>query len=179
MPGTILLDLLLLVFLLGYAFYGFRRGFALTAGSIVGVIAGAVAAFFAIPLVAGWVPNGFARVPLVLISVGVLVGAGFAIGAAIGRAIRTGVGKSPLRVVDRVLGSVLSVIATAIVISMLAFGISSLGVPFLSPAIAGSRVVATIDSITPPPVRALEAQVRSAVFAQGIPRLLDTIGAGS
>jgi len=177
MPGSIVLDVLLIIVLVGYAVYGYRRGFAMSVGGILGVVVGSVLAFFAIPLVTGWVGDSFWRLPAVLLTViGVIVGC-FALGTAVGGAIRSSMAK-PIGVIDRLLGAVFSFLATALVISMLAFGLGTLGVPFVSTAIGTSRVVSTIDAVTPGPVKALEAQVRALVTQQGVPRLLEAIGVG-
>jgi S1-C subfamily serine protease len=179
-PGSALLDVLLIALLVAWTIYGYRRGFALSIGSILGVIVGAVLAFFAIPLATRVVGATDFRLPVILIVVAGLIVIGFAVGSAIGRAVQRGVGRrGPLRAIDRIFGAIISVVATAIVISMLAFGIGSLGVPFVSDAIATSKVVAAIDAITPAPVQSVEAQVRSLVTQQGIPRLLDSIGTGT
>jgi S1-C subfamily serine protease len=175
----VLLDVLLIVLLIAWAVYGYRRGFALSIGGILGTIVGAILAFFAIPFVTSVVGTSGWRLPVVLFVVAGLVAAGLVFGTAIGRAIRSGVAKGPLGGIDRVFGAIVSVIATAIVISMLAFGIGSLGVPFVSDAITESRVVAAIDAITPVPVKGAEAQVRAIVGQEGIPRLLDSIGVGA
>jgi S1-C subfamily serine protease len=172
------LDVLLVLLLAAYTIYGFRRGFALSLGGILGVVLGALLAFLAIPLVTGWVGTSFWRLPAVLITVVGLIAGGFALGSAIGRAIRRGVAKGPLKVVDRLFGAAISLVTTALVISMLAFGIGSLGVPFVSAAIGSSRVVATIDALTPAPITELEARVRALVSQQGVPRLLEAIGVG-
>ena len=176
--APIALDLLLVIVLVGYLIYGFRRGLTLSLASILGAVLGALAAFFAIPLVTTWVGTTVWRLPIVLLTVFVLIGVGITLGTIVGRAIRTGVVKGPLRGLDRFLGGIVSITATAVVISMLAFGIGALGVPVLSQAISSSRVVALIDRVTPAPVRELEAQVRSAVTQEGIPRVLDSIGIG-
>ena len=57
MLGFSLLDVILLLVLLFYLISGLRKGLVVTLGGIVGFVAGAVAAFFAIPLVATWVPD--------------------------------------------------------------------------------------------------------------------------
>ncbi len=179
MPGSILLDVLLLAVLVAWAVSGYRRGFALSIGGILGIVVGAILAFFAIPFVTNIVGTTQWRLPVILLVVAGLIIGGFALGTALGRAIQRGVQKGPLRVIDRALGAIVSVVATAIVISMLAFSIGSLGVPFLSDAINASRVVAAIDAITPAPVSSAEAQIRAVVSQQGIPRLLDSIGVGT
>jgi S1-C subfamily serine protease len=177
-PGSVLLDVLLIAVLVAWAVYGYRRGFALSLGGILGVIAGTILAFFAIPYVTGLVGTSFWRLPAILFVVAGLIVAGFVLGTAIGRAISRGVPKGALRTADRVLGMLVSLVATSAVISMLAFSIGSLGIPFVSDAIASSRVVAAINAVTPSPVGDLEARVRAAISQQGIPRLLDSIGAG-
>lgn len=179
MSGSAILDVLLIVLLIAYTFYGFRAGFVLSLGGIVGVILGAGIAFFAIPLVTGWVSTSSLRLPVILIVVLVLVAGGQAAGSAVGRVVRRSVHKTPLRVVDRLLGAAITLVAAALVTSMLAFGIGSLGVPVVSQAIGSSAVVSTIDRVTPDPVKALEARVRSLVTLDSLPRLFEAIGTGT
>ncbi len=178
MTSSTVLDLLLIVMLLAYTVYGFRQGFILSIGSFVGIVAGAVAAFFAIPIVTGWVASSQFRLPVILIVVVALIALGQAGGSAIGRLIRGRVDRTPLRVIDRVFGGAITFIGAALVVSMLAFGIGSLGVPVVSQAIGSSAVVSTIDRFTPDPVKALEAQVRSLFALDGLPRLFEAIGTG-
>ncbi|MET4783085.1 MarP family serine protease [Glaciihabitans sp. UYNi722] len=179
MPGPIILDIALCLVLIAYTIYGFRAGFALSLASLLGLIVGAVAAFFAIPLVTGWVSASEWRLPAIIGAVILLLGLGQALGVGIGRAIKRGVNKSPLRLLDRLLGAVITLVVTAIVMSMIAFGLGSLGVPFVSQAIGSSAVVNTINRITPDPVKSLEATVRSLVAQDGLPRLLGAIGNGT
>ena len=50
-----------------------------------------------------------------------------------------------------------------------------MGVPVLSPAVAGSRVLQTLDTVTPAPTRSLLAQLRTAALGEGIPWLIDVL----
>lgn len=175
MADVWVLDIALALLLLSYVIYGYRVGLVVSLGGILGVVAGAVAAFFAIPLVSTWVADSGWRVPAILITVVALVVAGQAAGTALGRTIRRSFKRSPLRIVDRVVGAVVSLFVSAVLLSMLAFSIGSLGVPFLSQSIASSRVLSTIDALTPEPVKAAEAQLRS-LAAQGGLRIIDTLG---
>ncbi|CAN5538727.1 MarP family serine protease [soil metagenome] len=179
MTGSVVLDLLLIVLLIAYAVFGFRRGFILSLGSFAGIVVGALAAFFAIPLVTGWVTNSQFRLPVILVVVVALVALGQAAGSALGRMIRRRVDKSPLRVIDRVFGAAITLVGAALVVSMLAFGLGSLGVPVVSQAIGSSTVVSTIDRVTPDPVKALEARVRSLFALDGLPRLFEALGTGT
>ena len=49
MFGLTILDLVLILTLLSYLFYGLRNGFLVTLGGIAGFAAGAVAAFLSVP----------------------------------------------------------------------------------------------------------------------------------
>ena len=55
-PGVIL-DIILVVVLIGFLIRGWRAGLLGSLGGLVGLAAGGVGAFFAIPLVASWVPD--------------------------------------------------------------------------------------------------------------------------
>ena len=179
MTGSAVLDLLLIVLLIAYTAFGFRRGFILSLGSFVGIVVGAIAAFFAIPLVTGWVTASQLRLPVILVAVVALVALGQAAGSALGRAVRRRVDKTPLRGIDRVFGAVITLVGAALVISMLAFGLGSLGVPVVSQAIGSSTVVSTIDRVTPDSVRGLEAKVRSLFALDGLPHLFESLGTGT
>jgi S1-C subfamily serine protease len=101
---------------------------------------------------------------------------GNGLGTMIGRRIRSVVPFSPLRAADRLVGGGVNVVVSALVMSMLAFSIGALGVPFVSQQLAESKVIRFIDGVTPMPVKASMAQLRSAVIGEGIPTLLDGFG---
>jgi S1-C subfamily serine protease len=170
-----LLDLVLVVVLLGYLVTGLRNGFLVTLGGIAGFVAGAVAAFFAIPLVSGWVPDNPWRLIAVIGTLIVLVIVGQAVGSALGASIRRWSDFPPLRIIDRLLGGVVNVVVAALVLSMLAFSVGTLGVPFLSQQLASSQVIRGIDTATPGPVRTWMAQLRTIAVDDGIPTILESV----
>lgn len=169
------LDILLLLLLLGYLIAGLRNGFLVTLGGIVGFAAGAVAAFFAIPLVSTLVPGDGWRLTAIIATAVVLIIVGQALGAGFGGAIRRWMDFPPLRLMDRLLGGAMNVVVAALVLSMLAFSVGSLGVPFISQQIAASRVITGIDAATPDPVKAWLAQLRSIVVQDGIPKVIEGV----
>lgn len=175
MPGALILDVVLLIALVGYAVYGFRAGLVVSLGGILGIVIGALAAFFAIPLVAGWVNDSVWRVPAVLLAMLLLLAAGQVLGLGVGRVIRRGLDRTPLKIFDRLLGAVLDLVVAALLTSMLAFSISALGVPFLSQAIASSRVLSTVNALTPDPAKAFLAQLRSTVVEDGLPVIVGAL----
>jgi S1-C subfamily serine protease len=171
-----LLDVLLVLILLVYLGEGWRNGFLRSLSAILGVIAGGIAAYFAVPVVAALIPSPEWRLTISIALSLVLLVAGHAGGVAIARAIRGRKNKDPLPTVDRVFGAVANLVAAAVVISLIAGSVAALGVPLLSRGIADSIVLKTISTITPDPVEAALARVRAAVLEQGIPTIGGTIG---
>lgn len=173
--GFTALDFVVGLLLLVYTVMGFVRGFWVTLGGLLGVVGGAVGAYFAVPLVIGWVEDSAWRTPVTILTVVVLLGAGVAIGSAIGRALRKSTDKTPLKFLERLVGGVLGLVTSALVISMVAASISGLGVPWLTRALTDSRVISAIDMSTPAPVREWMAGARGAIVAQGIPTILGQV----
>lgn len=178
MVGLTVLDLVLILALLSYLIYGLRNGFLVTVGGIAGFAAGAVAAFFAVPLVSGFVEDSGWRLTAIIAAAVALVVLGHGLGTMIGRTIRGAVRIRPLRAVDRLVGGAVNVVVSALVMSMLAFSVSSLGVPLVSQQLAESRVIRFIDGLTPDPVKATMAQLRSTVIGNGIPTLIEGLDQG-
>ncbi|WP_035764812.1 MarP family serine protease [Arthrobacter sp. H20] len=179
MPEFTILDILLVLALIGYLVAGLRNGFLVTLGGIAGFVVGAIAAFFAIPLVSEWVPDEAWRLPAIIFTALVLVVVGQAIGSRLGGGIRRALDFPPIRLVDRLLGGAVNVVVAALVMSMLAFSIGTLGMPFLSQSIASSQVIRGIDSLTPSPVRTWMAQLRTIAVDDGIPTILESVAPAS
>ena len=176
MFGLTILDLALVLTLLSYLIQGLRNGFLVTLGGIAGFAAGAVAAFVSVPIVNDLVEDSGWRLTAIVATAVLLMILGHGLGTMIGRRIRGVVRISPLRAADRAVGGGVNVVVSALVMSMLAFSVGALGVPFVSQQIAESRVIRFIDGMTPTPVKTSMAQLRSAVIGEGIPTLLDGLG---
>jgi len=173
---TWLFDLALLAVLIAYATYGWRNGLVHTVAGFVGIIAGAVVAFFLVPTVAAWVPDATWRIVVVVASSLFLVIGGQALGASLGRRFRGTVKQRALRVADRALGTVVSIIATALVLSLLASSAVGLGIPILSQTIASSTVLRVIGTATPDPVEGFVARIRSVLVHDGLPAITEALG---
>jgi S1-C subfamily serine protease len=174
--GLTVLDLALILTLLSYLIYGLRNGFFVTVGGIAGFAAGAVAAFVSVPLVSNFVEDSSWRLTAIIGTAILLVVLGNALGTTVGHSIRSAVRLRPLRAVDRMVGGAVNLVVAALVMSMLAFSINALGVPFVSQQLAESKVIRFIDGLTPNPVKSTMAQLRSAVIGDSIPRLIEGIG---
>lgn len=177
MSWSLVLDILLVLVFIGAAVNGWRAGLLRSAAGLVGLVAGGVAAWFVMPWLAGLVPVPALRAPLAIIAALVLLSLGAWLGAVVGRALRRGARRVKLGVLDRVLGILGNLIVTAFVVALVASGVSAMGVPVLSPAIAGSAVVRTLDQVTPPPAKSALAELRAAVVGDGLPWLVDVLDA--
>ncbi|NUP74621.1 MAG: CvpA family protein, partial [Sinomonas sp.] len=176
MFDTTFLDLMLVVVLIGYLVYGVRAGFLVSLGGIIGFLLGGSAAFFAVPLVSQWLSESGWRAAAVVVTAIALMVAGNAVGTMLGRRVRGRITWKSLGIVDRVLGGFANLLVAALVMSMLSFTVSSVGVPVLSQQLSSSRVITAIDGLTPDPVKAEAAQVRAFVLGDTLPRIIEGIG---
>ena len=172
----LILDVLLLLAIVGAIARGARQGLILTAGSTLGAIAGAVAAFLLLPLVTEWVPEAAWRTPAVFLTLALLIGGGLTIGERIGGAGRRAVPKK-VRPLDRLGGALAGGVVALLVMSLIGSTVTSLGIPIASPTTASSTVLRTIERFTPTPIASALGRVRGLVVAEGIPRIADAFGA--
>ncbi|KRB39113.1 MarP family serine protease [Microbacterium sp. Root180] len=172
----IVVDVLLLVLLaLGLA-AGIVRGLSGSIGLFAGLVLGAAAAFWLVPIVNDALPSQQWRPAILLATAAALVIGGAALGSAAGSALRRGVDKvRPLRAVDRVLGGVAGVVVAALTLSLAASSLAATGMPVVSTALSSSSVLRTIDRLTPPPVATALAELRGFVFDEGLPALGDLL----
>lgn len=176
-----LLDLLLVLVLCVYLGEGWRNGILRSVSAILGVAAGGVAAFFAVPLLAAAIPSPEWRLSASIALGVLLLAGGHLLGIAIGKSIR---GRAPddrrrerdLTTAERLFGAIANVIASALVVTLVAGSVAQLGVPVLSQAVNRSVVIGTIDRITPGPVAEGLARVRSAIVEQGLPTIDEALG---
>lgn len=171
-----LLDVLLILLLLVYLGEGWRNGFARSVSSIAGIVLGGILAFFAIPLVAQIIPAPLWRTVVTIGVAVLLLGGGHAAGNAVGRAIRGRIKETALSVPDRVFGALANLVTSALVIALIAGSVGALGIPFLSTAISGSWVLRSIEAVTPAPVDAALARLRSVVLEEGLPSIGEALG---
>ncbi|GGE95885.1 MarP family serine protease [Mycetocola zhadangensis] len=172
--GSIALDVVLLVVVVGALIQGYSRGLFRIVGGIAGMIAGGVAAFFSLPLIATWLPEW--RVLASIAAAVLLISIGYTVGIALGNLIRRPLHKTPLKLVDKLVGALANTSVALLVISVLAFSAQALGAPMVSQAMASSTVLRTLDSLMPAPVESFLAQVRTTVMNDGLPRVLDAVG---
>lgn len=170
--GLTLLDLVMLLALAVFLVHGYRRGLWITAGRMVGFVAGGISAFFLVPWIMTQVPSPGWRLSAVWASVLLLVTVGWFIGGALGRAVRLRVNQPALRAVDKVLGAGVNTAIAAVMISMVSYSLAQLGVPAMTTAIKQSKVISTVNSLTPEATQGFFTQLRSELLdAHMVPEL--------
>lgn len=166
--GLTWLDWILVLVLLVFMSNGFRQGMWVSLGRMVGFVAGAAGAFFAIPWLSSLVPSPGWRVFATAAALFVLIGLGMLIGVALGRAVRLRVNLPLLRMVDRLLGAVLNTVIAALMIGVLAFSAGAVNLPQVTAAVSQSRVISTIHGVLPDRVQDWMAQARSGIAESGV-----------
>ena len=170
------MDAVLILLLVAYLIVGFRAGFAKSLGGIVGIIAGSIAAFFAIPLVGGFVPDAGWRTAATLGVAVALLFVGYAAGASIGDSVSSRFRRAPVRFLDRALGGVVTTVTAALVVLLISTSAAPLGAPVLSQVLSSSSVLRAIDGVTPDPVQAMLARLRSIAVRDALPRVTEALG---
>ena len=92
-----LLDVLLVLVLLVYLGEGWRNGILRSVSAILGVVAGGIAAFFAVPLLAAAIPSPEWRLGVSIALAALLLVGGHLLGVTVGSAIRGASATSPRR----------------------------------------------------------------------------------
>lgn len=168
----LIIDIIAIALLIVALVIGLQRGMFASLGTLIGLVLGGLAAYWLAPIVNDVWPWPDTRVVAVVALVILLVvGLSFAGGLA-GGAIRRGVDRSaPLRVIDRILGGALSVVAAALALTMVSASIGGTGTPGVTSALASSQVLRTIEDLTPRPLAEALAQARSVVVNDALPML--------
>lgn len=169
--GGVVVDVVVVVLVVLNVLAGLRRGLVLGVLSLVGFLGGgALAAAFLPDAVAGWEP---AWQRLVVVVGGVLVAAllGQALLLAVGARLRALVPWTPLRVLDALLGAVMSLVLVGVLVWFGAAAARAAPVPVLVRAVEGSHVVTALDRAVPLDAGRVFAEVGSALEAGGFPRV--------
>lgn len=144
-----ILDVLVILVLIAYAISGYIQGFVTNLVATIGLLVGGLLAISLIPKVMG------DRTPTVsssLIALAAVVGAaviGQAIGTYVGTDIRDGLVWRPLRWVDAVGGSALSMVAVLCAAWALGYAVSGTQIPFVSTAARDSAILDRVNGIMP------------------------------
>jgi S1-C subfamily serine protease len=178
--GSVLLDLVLLLLLLLYAWSGWRQGFVSAVLGLVGLLVGAFVAIRFVPdllqehlgIHRGTAVGAIALVVVVLVAAS--LGQGLML--VLASRVRATVQQPAARVVDSALGMIAVVLASVLVIWVVAGAVRTGGPAALRQAVARSTVVTTIDDLVPPSAGRLVDGVTEALDREGFPRVFEGLG---
>lgn len=167
------LDWCLVALVLAYALSGYWQGFVTGAFATAGLVLGGFAGILLAPELLGdaapslWVSLGALFVVLVLASIGQ------AVFQFAGSRIRDRITWQPVRAVDALGGSVLSVVAVLIVAWMLGVAISGSRLPGIGPQVRDSKVLVTVNDAMPVQAQQVLRSFDSVVGSSFFPRYLE------
>lgn len=171
-----MIDLLIVAFALVFAISGYRHGLITSAASFVGFLIGVlIGAQFAGPLAETITDSAIARVIIALVVVFGLAGLGqFGVGL-LGARLRKRVTWEPARLVDSLLGTVVSALTVLIVAWVVATPLAGSPFPSLASQVRQSQVLQAVDGAMPNGVRTLYTSLRDSLTRQGLPDVLDPL----
>ena len=141
---------------MAYAVSGYFQGFVVNLIATIGLLVGGLLALAIVPK---FLSGNTATLSSSLLALG-LVGAaaiGQGVGTYVGTDLRNGLKWKPLRWVDAVGGSVLSMVAVLCAGWALGYSVSGTTIPYLSTASRDSVILDRVDTVMPP--RALGAAI--------------------
>jgi S1-C subfamily serine protease len=178
--GSGLLDLVLVLLLLLYAWSGWRQGFVVSVFGLVGLLSGA---FVALRFVPGLIEDQLRIDTATPLSILLLVAAVLA-SATLGQALfllvaarlRDRVRAPAARTVDSAVGMVSVLLASLLVLWVVAGAVRTSGPPGLRQVVARSGVVMTVDTLMPSAATRLVDRVTEALDREGFPRVFEGLG---
>ncbi|HEY8300719.1 MAG TPA: MarP family serine protease [Jatrophihabitans sp.] len=164
-----LLDLVILLAALAYAFTGFRNGAVVGVLSLVGFFSGAIlGAQLAEPL-GSRLAHGRAQVPVAIVCVLFLAMLGQLLGTWLGSHLKQRFVRNVGRQVDSGVGAVLGVLSVLLVAWMIAVPLASSPYPSLASEASQSSIVRGVNDAMPDGMRALYGKLRGFLDQSGFP----------
>ena len=158
---------------------GWRQGAFTSLLSTVGVIAGLVVGAALAPFVMGLTESTALRFLLAIGTVVLLVGLGNLLGAHLGASIRDNIRFRSSRILDSTVGAIFQVLATLIVVWLVAIPLAT-GLPGpVASGIRDSKVLGLVDRVTPKELDSLPSKIAAMLSESGLPPLISPFANGS
>lgn len=167
------LDVLIVLVLVAYAISGYFQGFVVNLVATVGLLLGGLLAIAVVPkLMSGRTPT----LTTSLIALGAVIGAaaiGQGIGTYVGNNLRDGLRWRPLRWVDAVAGSALSMVAVLCAAWALGYSVSGASIPYISTASRDSSILERVDGVMPATASDVLRSFNEVLDSNLFPRYID------
>lgn len=172
-----LIDLLVIVGVLVFAWSGWRQGFVAAFCSFAGFLGGGILGLFLAPFMLGMLGlNGVAGLAATAVVVlGLAIAGQIGMGIA-GRILREKVDLDQVRILDNLGGAILNIGALAVVGWILASTAAAVPSSPVAMQVRSSALLSGLDSIVPGQARDLVGNLRGLVDDSGLPQLFDSFG---
>jgi S1-C subfamily serine protease len=167
------LDLIIVVVLVAYAVSGYVQGFVVNLVATVGLLVGGLVALAVVPKL---LTRDLPTLSSSLLALGLVIGAGAVgqgIGTIIGSTLRRRLTWQPLRSLDAVAGSVLSIVAVLCASWALGYSVSGTTIPYLSTASRDSSILDTVDGVMPARATSVLRSFNEVLDSNLFPRYID------
>ncbi|MFG2024274.1 MarP family serine protease [Streptomyces sp. NPDC048825] len=169
-----LLDILLLLVILVYAAYGYRRGLVAGCVSLAGFVGGAVIGVWVLPWMMDLVAAGTTAATLTAVFTVLLPAVvGHELAGRLALRLRRELDQGPLRVADGVGGAAANTLAVLVVSWVAASVLAASASPVLSQAIRGSSLLGTVQDVMPETTPAWFSRATSALTEAGFPQVFN------
>jgi uncharacterized membrane protein required for colicin V production len=173
MTAAIVLDIVVVLMLLGYAVRGWRTGVLGGGLGLVGLVAGAAVALWGAPRLIAHLAilnsRPLLRVIVLMVAVLVLAVAGQGVLGALGRRLRSAAPVPWLRVVDSLFGLAGAVVVAALVISLIGAAVRPVVPRSWARTMNDSTALTTIDRVMPDQVGRYASRLTEILDGSGMP----------
>jgi len=167
------LDLLLIVVILAYAISGYIQGFVVNLVATIGLLVGGLLMIAVVP---HFISKGERDLGTSLLALGLVVAGaaiGQAIGTFVGTELRTGLKARPLRSLDAVGGSALSIVAVLCAGWALGYSVSGTQIPYLAQASRQSTILDHVNRVMPDRATSVLRTFNEVLDTNLFPRYID------
>jgi S1-C subfamily serine protease len=167
------LDLIIVVVLVAYAISGYFQGFVVNLIATVGLLVAGLAGLAIVPM---FLSDDRPTLSTSLLALGLVIGAGAigqAIGTFVGSVLRDGLTWRPLRWVDAIAGSALSIVAVLCAAWALGYSVSGTSIPYLSTASRDSSILERVDAAMPARATSVLRSFNEVLDSNLFPRYID------
>ncbi|MBV9292507.1 MAG: MarP family serine protease [Frankiales bacterium] len=169
-----LLDLLLIVVCVGFAFSGYRQGFLIGVLSFCGFLGGGVlGAKYGPSLQQAFGNSSSALFGLLIVFVAATLGQLLA--TALGLALRRRITWTPVRIVDSAAGAIVSVISVLLVAWLVGTALAHSAIDGLGRQVRHSSILSHIDDVIPDSARTWFSSFRRLLDQNGFPQVFGAI----
>lgn len=169
------LDILLALAAVWFAFVGYRQGFVVGVLSVIGFLGGGLAAIFVLPVLWAEItddaPPGTLGVMAAVVIVIVCASVGQAFTTHLGNKLRRYITWSPARVLDATGGALVNVIAMLLVAWLIGSALAGTALPTLSKEVRSSSVLLGVSRVVPEQANNWFADFSSSLAQNGLPQV--------